>query len=64
MIVFGLLKRGGKVYTLPVENVKQNTLMPVIRQCVKPDSIVYTDGLPSYNALDVSEFTHFRMALD
>ncbi len=61
IIVFGLLKRGGKVYTLPVANVKRETLLPVIRQRVKPDSIVYTDGLTTYNALDVSEFTHFRI---
>ena len=61
VIVFGLLKRGGKVYTLPVANVKRDTLMPVIRRYVRPDSIVYTDGLTTYNALDVSEFTHFRI---
>jgi len=51
----------GKVYTLPVINAKGDTLYPVIRRCVKPDSIVYTNGLSSYNALDVSEFTHFRI---
>ena len=28
---------------------------------VKPDSIVYTDTWKSYNALDVSEFKHFRI---
>lgn len=61
IIVFGLLKRGGKVYTVPVPDVKRKTLMPVIRQKIKPDSVVYTDGLTSYNALDVSEFTHFRI---
>ncbi|SDD65037.1 ISXO2-like transposase domain-containing protein, partial [Psychrobacter pacificensis] len=26
---------------------------------MKPDSIVYTDSFKSYNALDVSEFTHY-----
>lgn len=61
VIVFGLLKRGGKVYTLPVENVKRDTLLPVIQRKVRPDSVVYTDGLTAYNALDVSEFTHFRI---
>ncbi len=61
VIVFGLLKRGGKVYTMSVADVKGKTLLPVIRRRVKPDSIVYTDGLTSYNALDVSEFTHFRI---
>ena len=35
--------------------------MPIIRQQVKPDSIVYTDTWKSYNALDVSEFKHYRI---
>ena len=61
VIVFGLLKRGGKVYTMSVDNVQRKTLLPVIRQKIKPDSVVYTDGHTAYNALDVSEFTHFRI---
>ena len=28
---------------------------------MKPDSIVYTDTFHSYNALDVSEFKHYRI---
>ena len=59
--VFGLLKRGGKVYTKIIPNARQTTLLPIIHQMVIPDSIVYTDSLPSYNALDVSAFRHFRI---
>lgn len=59
--VFGLLKRGGKVYTAIIPNVQENTLFPIIRQTVRPDSIVYTDGLCSYDVLDVSEFHHHRI---
>ncbi len=59
--VFGLLKRGGKVYAAMVEDTKGNTLLPVIRSKIKPDSIVYTDSYRSYNVLDVSEFKHFRI---
>lgn len=59
--VFGILKRNGKVYTLVVDYTKQNTLMPVIKHKIKPDSFVYTDNYRSYNALDVSEFKHFRV---
>ncbi len=33
-IVFGLLKRGGKVYTIPVADVKRDALRPVIREIV------------------------------
>jgi transposase len=61
VIVFGLLKRGGKVYTLPVADAKTKTLMPVIRRKIRPDSVVYTDSFRSYNALDVSEFLHMRI---
>ncbi len=59
--VFGLLKRNGKVFTVITPDAKTNTLMPIIRQKVKPDSIVYTDTFRSYNALDVSEFKHYRI---
>lgn len=59
--VFGLLKRGGKVYTAIIPDAKRETLMPIIREKVTPDSIVYTDHFRSYNALDVSEFHHLRI---
>lgn len=59
--VFGLLKRNGKVFTVIIPDAKANTLMPIIQQQVKPDSIVYTDTWKSYNALDVSEFKHYRI---
>jgi transposase len=60
-IVFGLLKRGGKVFALPVGDVKTNTLMPIICSKIAPDSVVYTDSFRSYNALDVSGFKHHRI---
>jgi transposase len=59
--VFGLLKRNGKVYAVIIPNAKSQTLMPIIRQKVTPDSIVYSDAFCSYNALDVSEFKHYRI---
>jgi len=59
--VFGLLKRGGKVYTAIIPNAKTETLLPIIAEKVMPDSIVYTDYFTSYNALDVSDFHHRRI---
>jgi len=59
--VFGLLKRNGKVYAVIIPDAKSQTLMPIIRQKVTPDSIVYSDAFCSYNALDVSEFKHYRI---
>ncbi len=51
----------GKVYTKIIDDTKTKTLMPIIRQKIVPDSVVYTDCYRSYNALDVSEFYHFRI---
>ena len=59
--VFGLLKRNGQVYTVAVPNTQTATLLPIIREQVKPDSIVFTDNYRSYDILDVSEFSHFRI---
>jgi transposase len=59
--VFGLLKRGGKVYTKIIPDAKTATLLPIIERKVIPDSIVYSDRWKGYNALDVSEFKHFRI---
>jgi transposase len=58
---FGILKRGGKVYTQIIDNTRSDTLMPIIRRKIEPDSIVYTDSYRSYNALDVSEFKDYRI---
>lgn len=59
--VFGILKRGGRVYTKIVPDVRSTTLMPILEQKIVPDSIVFTDSLGSYNVLDVSDFHHVRI---
>ncbi len=58
---FGLLKRGGKVYTVMIPNARTATLMPIMERMILPDSVVYTDGFSSYDALDVSGFHHVRI---
>ena len=59
--VFGLLKRGGRVYTKIIPDARGETLMPIIQEKVIPDSIVYSDCWRGYNVLDVSEFRHYRI---
>ena len=59
--VFGLLKRGGRVYAKVIPDTKGRTLMGIMQDRIVPDSIVYTDAYHSYNALDVSEFKHYRI---
>ena len=61
VVVFGILKRGGKVYTRIVLDASASTLMPVIRRKIRIDSVVYTDSWGSYNALDVAGFRHCRI---
>jgi len=59
--VFGILKRGGRVYSLPVADASSKALLTALKTRVKADSVVYTDNLASYNILDVSGFTHRRV---
>ena len=61
VVVFGILKRGGKVYTVVVNNARKESLFPVITKKIMPDSVVYTDSLSSYDVLDVSGFHHYRI---
>ena len=61
VVVFGILKRNGRVYTVVVDNAKSETLLPVIKKKIMPDSIVYTDSLSSYDKPDVSGFVHHRI---
>ncbi len=61
-IVFGLLKRGGKVYTEIIPNAKKATLQGVIRGKVELASIIYTDSWRGYDGLvDVGYDRHLRV---
>jgi transposase len=59
--VFGLLKRGGKVFAKVIPDAKSKTLMGIMEKRIVPDSIVYSDTFSSYNVLDVAGFKHFRI---
>ena len=61
-IVFGILKRNGKVYTEIVPNCSKASLQAVIRGRVTLDSVIYSDGWRGYNGLvDVGYGKHFRI---
>src|SRR4030042_3116831 len=51
-IVFGILERKGRVYTIIVPNVSKETLMYAIENKTKKGSVFYTDGWKSYNSLE------------
>lgn len=61
VVVFGILKRGGKVPALPVADASGPTLLTALQTRVLADSVVYTDSLPSHNILDVAGFKHRRV---
>lgn len=59
--VFGLLKRGGRVYAKVIPNAQGKTLKAIMEDKIVPDSIVYSDTFSAYNVLDVSDFRHYRI---
>ena len=62
VIVFGLFKRNGKVYTEIVPDVKAKTLQSIIRGRVSIDSVIHSDKWRSYDGLvDVGYEKHFRV---
>ena len=62
VIVFGLLKRHGKVYTQIVPNVSRETLKQIVQAHVEPDSTIYSDGWRSYDGLvDWGYKKHYRV---
>ena len=60
-IVFGLLKRNGKVYTKIVKNVSRAELMPIIKGKVLEGSTVNSDGWRSYDSLILNGYKHHRV---
>ena len=49
--VFGILKRGDKVYTQIVKNCSMADLMPIIRNKTDTEAVIYSDGFKSYDGL-------------
>jgi transposase-like protein len=61
-IVFGLLKRGGNVYTEIVSDCSAATLQSIIRGKTSIDSVIHSDGWRGYNGLvDFGYKKHFRV---
>lgn len=60
--VFGMLKRGDKVYTQIVKNCSISELLPIIEDLADKDSIIYTDYWKSYDGLvDYGYKQHYRV---
>ena len=62
VIVFGLYKRNGKVYTQVVSNVSRAALQGIIKGKVALESVIHSDGFRSYNGLvDLGYRKHYRV---
>ena len=60
--VFGLLKRGDKVYTQIISDCSVSELLPIIEGLASKDSVLYTDCWKSYDGLvDCSYKQHYRV---
>lgn len=64
VVVFGILKRQGRVYTRPVPNVERSTLRMVIKQKVPEGSTIYSDSFHSYDGLITDGYKHYRINHD
>lgn len=61
-IVFGLLKRGGKVFTQIVPDAKAKSLVPIIRGKVGNTATIHSDGWRAYDGLvDFGYEKHYRV---
>ncbi len=57
-IVFDIYNRNGKLVSKKIANVKANTLIPLIKENVTPEAIIYTDEFPSYQKLSKLGYKH------
>jgi len=57
--VFGMVERGGTNLTVSVvHNVKSETLMPIVKENVDKEAVVYTDQFNAYNPLRKMGYLH------
>ena len=61
VIVFGLLKRSGKVFTQVISRASQAEILPIIRHTVRSGSDIYSDGWRSYDALAIYGYNHKKV---
>ena len=60
-VVFGLLKREGKVFVSIVRNCSREELLPIIKGHVLEGSTVHTYGWKAYDSLILNGYDHYRV---
>lgn len=61
IIVFGILKRAGKVYLKVIDRATKEEMLPVILRKIRPGADIYTDKWKSYDALAIYGYDHYRV---
>ena len=56
--IFGMIQRSGKLIAMTVKDTKAETLMPLIKQFVSENTVVYTDENGSYSRLNKEKYSH------
>jgi transposase-like protein len=59
--ILGMIARGGEVVIRMLEDVKQKTIAPLIKQFVAPGSRVYSDEYNIYDRLEEWGYQHQRV---
>lgn len=59
--VFGLLKRGEKVFVTIVPDCSKESLMPIIQGLILEQSTICTDGWAAYDGLVLNGYEHYRV---
>jgi len=59
--VFGILKRGGKVYTQIIKNASSKELKPIIKDLIQKGSTIHTDKWKAYDGLVFDGYKHQRI---
>ena len=56
--IFGMIQRSGKLVAMKVTDTKADTLMPIIKQFIKENTVIYTDESKSYIKLKNENCNH------
>ena len=62
VLVLGILKRSGNVYTQVIPQANKENILPILQGKILDESTVHTDGWRSYDGLiDIKNFKHYRV---
>lgn len=61
ILVFGILQRGGDVYTHVIKKADRETLFPIIHMIVDTGTIIHTDKWAGFNDLKIDGYKHMQV---